>query len=496
MKTDFNELKITRLGVFFVMLFCLIPQIFGQTGGALVETGPLMNRTRIVPLTATLDDGRIAIFGGREYGFVSGYYTDLYDPETNTFTEVGMSTPRDASAIAKLDDGRYLLVGGGYDWGIPAYAENEIFNPQTDLFTAAGTMNYSRMQPAAAQLNDGRVLIIGGWYNDYAAAATELYDIIGNVYVAAGNLNVPRAQGLILPTNDGGAVIAGGWPAYGGSLITTTEYFDPVTNSFSVMNSELIPTEPGWTVYGNNMAVEDAKLVNGKYALLAYKSEPSLECAILYFDPETKLFEKKFSFAYPKMESISGGIYNMLSINDAGNFIYLLGTKASTDPTALALIAININTEMVYIPEDNFVLPASQYLFPAMAYVPMSDKLLLMGISTTPSDYFNATNLTYLLKPDYTVGVEQIEITACQLSCFPNPTRGAFTLSLQSAIPDTYNLTITDIGGKIIFVTEIDVNGTSVQTLKFSNLGLLPGYYLINLKGNSGIVTAPLIVTE
>lgn len=120
MKTDFNELKITRLGVFFVMLFCLIPQIFGQTGGALVETGPLMNRTRIVPLTATLDDGRIAIFGGREYGFVSGYYTDLYDPETNTFTEVGMSTPRDASAIAKLDDGRYLLVGGGYDWGIPA----------------------------------------------------------------------------------------------------------------------------------------------------------------------------------------------------------------------------------------------------------------------------------------------------------------------------------------------------------------------------------------
>lgn len=51
------------------MLWCSLllisTTIFGQTGGATFENGPLMNRARIVPLATTLSNGNIAIFGGR-----------------------------------------------------------------------------------------------------------------------------------------------------------------------------------------------------------------------------------------------------------------------------------------------------------------------------------------------------------------------------------------------------------------------------------------------
>lgn len=481
------------------MLWCnlllISTTIFGQTGGATFENGPLMNRARIVPLATTLSNGNIAIFGGREYGFVSSYYTDIYDPVAKTFTELNMAVPRDNAALVTLTDGRYLLVGGGYDWGIPAYATNEIFDPSDNSFTMASTMGYSRMQPAAAQLNNGHVLIVGGWYDDYAAINTEIYDIEDNLYTVSGSLNAPRSQAMVIPTTDGGAIVAGGYTTYGASMITTVEYYNVETGSFSIASDEIIPTDPGWTMWGRTRAIVDDKMNNGKYVFLAYRSSPEVEYALVYFDPATKTFEKKFSFVLSEHPTISGGIYDMI-LDKNGNYVYLLATVSGSDPLEVALISVDLTNEVVYIPENNYVMPAGEYLFPSLAFIPSTGEILITGISATPSDYFNATNITYLLKPEHSVGIEEEMILPNHLTCFPNPSNGKFSIYFDGRVDGNLKLTVTNISGQLM--DEIELTGSSQTPLRYDymNTNLPAGYYQVRLVNSNMDMSVPLIIVK
>lgn len=481
------------------MLWCSLllisTTIFGQTGGATFENGPLMNRARIVPLATTLSNGNIAIFGGREYGFVSSYYTDIYDPIAKTFTELNMAVPRDNAALVTLTDGRYLLVGGGYDWGIPAYATNEIFDPSDNSFTMASSMGYSRMQPAAAQLNNGNVLIVGGWYDDYAAINTEIYDIEDNLYTVSGSLNAPRSQAMVIPTTDGGAIVAGGYTTYGASMITTVEYYNVETGSFSIASDEIIPTDPGWTMWGRTRAIVDDKMNNGKYVFLAYRSSPEVEYALVYFDPATKTFEKKFSFVLSEHPTISGGIYDMI-LDKNGNYVYLLATVSGSDPVQVALISVDLTNEMVYIPENNYVMPAGEYLFPSLAFIPSTGEILITGVSATPSDYFNATNITYLLKPEHSVGIEEEMILPNHLTCFPNPSNGKFSIYFDGRVDGKLKLTVTNISGQLM--DEIELTGSSQTALRYDymNTNLPAGYYQVRLVNSNMDMSVPLIIVK
>lgn len=495
MKTIITNLKSARS----IMLWCSIclfaVNVFGQTGGAIFEKGPLMNRTRIVPLATTLSDGNIAVFGGRENGFISSYYTDIYDPVANTFTELNMSGPRDNAALVTLTDGRYLLVGGGYDWGIPAYGTNEIFDPNDNSFSLAGTMLYSRMQPAAVQLNNSDVLIIGGWYNDYAAAYTEVYSFEENAYTASGTLNVPRSQAVVFPTTDGGAIVAGGWTTYGATMITTVEYYDVATGTFSIFSDELIPGETGWNLWGKTRAILDDKMNNGKFVLLAYRNTPETEYAIVYFDPATKQFEKKFTFVLSEHPTINGGIYDMI-LDKNGNYAYLLATVSGSDPVQIGLISIDLTNEVVYIPENNYTMPSGEYLFPSLAFIPSTQQILLMGISTTPSDYFNATNFTYLLKPEHSVGIEEEMILPNNFTCFPNPSNGQFSVYFDGRVDGQLRFTITNINGQLM--DEMELTGSSQNPFRYDyiNTNLPAGYYQVRLVNGNMDVSIPLIIVK
>ena len=88
------------------------------------EYGPVMNRTRIYAYTAALDDGRPDRFSGRE--------SDLFRATTRMSSTMNptvsqpfeMNYPRDLSAVVKMNDGRFFLAGGSYDYGIaPGYQD-------------------------------------------------------------------------------------------------------------------------------------------------------------------------------------------------------------------------------------------------------------------------------------------------------------------------------------------------------------------------------------
>lgn len=479
----------------FLLFFMWSGAIVAQTGGAIYEVGPLMNKERIFPFSATLDDGRVVAFGGREVGFVSGINADIYDPESNTFTEVTMNYPHDGTCVLKLDDGRYLILGGSYDWGIPAITSTELFDPETDVFSISGDMVYPRMQLAAAQLDNGKILIAGAWYNTEAATYGEIYDLTTGSSTLTGALLNPRAQTLVLPTDDGGAVVCGGWTSYGETMVMAVEYYDKSTNSFSLLSSELIPEDPGWITYSNMKVIADQRLDNDNYIMLAYRYDPDLEYALITFDPELKTFSKVATFNTTEDALTDGGIFDFVLDKDA-NYAYLLAADALFDPIHVGLIAVDLDNGNKYYPPDSYVLPVSEYLSPTLVFMPENDKILLMGISSATGSYFYATDKTYLLTPTINVGIENMEFTNQNIYCYPNPVMNNFTVYMSSILPDKYTINLVDIAGRTVWSEVKTESGTGEASWNFSGLNVPSGIYQLTISGKSDRFSIPVLVNK
>lgn len=442
-----------------------------QTGGAIYQKGSDMARAKIYPMAAVLDNGKVMGFGGREYNFVSCSYADVYDPVANTFTEVPMNFPHDAAAIVKLSNGSFFLIGGSADLGVaPGYSSTEIYDQTTGGFDTKASMTMARMQVGAVQLANGDVLAVGGWYNPAGASSAEVYSLAANTFTATtGSLNVPRAHPLVLPTQDGGAVIAGGWPTYGGPTHTSFEYYNPSSQSFSLVANQLIPADSGWMlnpIY--TRAMKDNQMSNGKYLLLAYRQLGSLEYALIEFDPVSKTFAK-VNTQTALLDSYTDAGFTDLILDEAQNIVYLMGSKANADPQQLCLVTVNLSTGQVYHPGSTFTLPADEYFYPAMTFIPSNGKILVQGINASNASYFYGTNKTYILTPQ-TVGIQDGDILGNSLKVYPNPAAGSFQVELKLATPSDISLRLIDKMGRVVgskseranqegvFLTEMDLS--------------------------------------
>ena len=129
----------------------------GSGGGGVVPPPPSQLQATVGRLrqgrrshTATgLDDGRVLLCGGYVAGTTVTDKGELFDPGTTTFSLIAdrMAAPRAGHAAAKLRDGRVLLCGGFYEASVGslnATAGAELFDPATDTFTEVGADDTSR----------------------------------------------------------------------------------------------------------------------------------------------------------------------------------------------------------------------------------------------------------------------------------------------------------------------------------------------------------------
>jgi len=140
-----------------------------------------------------LPNGKVLVVGGTTSGFPSAVSTaELYDPETETWTAVlGMKTPRLGHTATLLANG-CVLVAGGMMTGFPPPATNsvELYDPGVVTnWSSVGILNVRRYSHTSTLLPDGRVLIAGGFdgVNGYITSA-ETFD------VGLGASNAWRAQ--------------------------------------------------------------------------------------------------------------------------------------------------------------------------------------------------------------------------------------------------------------------------------------------------------------
>ena len=100
--------------------------------------------------------------------------------------------------------------------------------------------------------------------------------------------------------------------------------------------------------------------------------------------------------------------------------------------------------------------------------------------------------------PDWSFKIESVGINDIfsekSLGIYPNPSKGEFSININSIDATMYNISISDIGGKIIYTSEVNCQqGANQIKLNLSNL-LTNGVYLINVKHNTATVSKRLFI--
>jgi hypothetical protein len=169
----------------------------------------------------------ILVLGGRAAKDISLTETEWYDPQAKKWQEgAKMQHDRFRHTATRLRDGRILVTGGYSSAQKQTLPSAELYDPATDTFTLLENgLSDGKMDHTATLLADGRVLIVGGWCSqkERTVATVDIFDPQTNRFTAALPLPVSCHEHAALLLPDGGVLVVGGlrWEPEAKETLTT-----------------------------------------------------------------------------------------------------------------------------------------------------------------------------------------------------------------------------------------------------------------------------------
>jgi hypothetical protein len=200
-----------------------------------------MSTGRFQPTMTVLKDGRVLVAGGSGdvetpdgiHAAVPLESAELYDPDTNSWTDVpSMSVPRSLATATLLESGE-VLVAGGFDHATGELRSAELYDPSSNAWSATGPLADARDSATATALPNGEVLVAGGDGGHGALASAERYEPGSGTWHAAANMAGARQTAAAALLKDGTVLVAGGEDARLGDPLDTTERYNPDADTWT-----------------------------------------------------------------------------------------------------------------------------------------------------------------------------------------------------------------------------------------------------------------------
>ena len=297
------------------------------------------NANTAASATATITVTPLALGSGSSY---SGVFVNISS----------MKNIRSNSTATLLATGRVLMAGGLANGG-SATDRAEFFNPEARAFghfSSAGSMVKPRAYHAAAILMNGKVLLSGGIdTNNTPLTSSEIYDPATNTFTATGSMTTPRWMHSATLLASGKVLIAGGTsvaPAASSGIegnlpLASAEIYDPVTGTFTALNVKMVQPRYDHTA---------TLLLNGKLLLSGGQGSSGQKL------PDTELFD-------PVAKSFTSTAGNMM-----------VDPTADTGRWLFAALLLRDGSVLVDGGDGGFIAGTPSYLSTAQTYNPVTNR--------------------------------------------------------------------------------------------------------------------------
>lgn len=194
--------------------------IYNPVGNTITQGAPMPASRQRGAGGVAVHDGKIYYAGGLHNGLAVNWF-DVYDPATDTWSQLpNMPTARDHFQAA-LFDGKFWAIGGRDVQPNATTAVNEAF----DFATGQWTTGYEPLPTPrggfAASVVDGEIVIIGGEGYGQAWPTVDAYDPATDTWRSLAPMPNPR-HGIQGAVCNGGIYIAGGADDQGGGHAVNT----------------------------------------------------------------------------------------------------------------------------------------------------------------------------------------------------------------------------------------------------------------------------------
>ena len=111
-----------------------------------------------------LNNGRVLVVAGSgNVAAETNFRSTIWDPQAGTFSTRSHAWDMFCNGAVVLPDGRVLITGGNQQYDpFRGYRKTALYDPATDTFTDVENMAHGRWYPTPTVLGDGRVMTFSG----------------------------------------------------------------------------------------------------------------------------------------------------------------------------------------------------------------------------------------------------------------------------------------------------------------------------------------------